>query len=443
VRKPPRGPAFASALVAAWLAGGAADGAPSAGPDALARYAGRPVTALAILGYEITREEVIRREIRTAVGEPLRPELVVADVRRLDNLSIFAEISVAVEETGEGVRLILHLKEMPAWIPWLGFAYTEQDGFSVGPKLSALNLAGQAISLNARAYFGGSNQYAARFSWPWISANHLSVDFYGARLSRADTLNEFEETSYEFTPEVGTYLGETGRLKGKFSLFRMQSDVDGKTLDPANQDTLPRLGLSIGKDTRDSWRFPRKGWQNELELWRTGLGGDGDFWSMNLDLRRWLPIDERQRILVSGLASLQTGVVGEDIPVYLIYRMGGANSIRGYSIEDLGRRLYGKNQLLGTLEYSVNLLPLGRIDFFKFALRLGLDLALFADAGIAWSDSSELAMNRARGGVGAGLRLLVPGTEMVRFDVGWSPEGGVHFHFASGSKPVAQRQRIR
>jgi hypothetical protein len=32
---------------------------------------------------------------------------------------------------------------------------------------------------------------------------------------------------------------------------------------------------------------------------------------------------------------------------------------------------------------------------------------------------------------------------MVRFDVGWSPEGGFHFHFASGSKPVAQRFRLR
>ena len=68
---------------------------------------------------------------------------------------------------------------------------------------------------------------------------------------------------------------------------------------------------------------------------------------------------------------------------------------------------------------------------------------MFTDAGIAWTDSREFALDRARGGVGAGLRLLVPGSEMVRFDMGWSPQGGFNFHFASGSKPVAQRQRIR
>lgn len=109
----------------------------------------------------------------------------------------------------------------------------------------------------------------------------------------------------------------------------------------------------------------------------------------------------------------------------------------------MGRRLYGKDQLIGTAEYSFNLLPLRRWDLWKFAVRLGLDYALFTAAGIAWSESNEFAINRARGGVGTGLRLLVPGSEMVRFDVGWSPEGGFHFHFASGSKPATQRLRLR
>jgi outer membrane protein assembly factor BamA len=183
------------------------------------------------------------------------------------------------------------------------------------------------------------------------------------------------------------------------------------------------------------------GWQNELELWYTG--GDGNSWSANLDLRRWVPLTRRQRLLVSSLTSLQSGTVGVDLPEYLLYRMGGANSIRGYSIDELGRTLYGKNQQIGTLEYSLNLVGVRRFDFWKFAVSMGLDFAVFADAGIAWSEPEDLAMRRARGGLGAGLRLLVPGSEMVRFDVGWSPEGGFHFHFASGSKPVAQRQRIR
>ena len=284
----------------------------------LSRFENALVTKVALSGHKVTREYVITREIRTRVGEPFRADGVSADVQRLDNLSIFAEIGVKAEPDGEGVRLRFRFKEMPPLVPLAGFSYTEEDGFAAGPKLSALNLLGRDMSLTARAYFGGAKQYSVSYSWPWISGNHLSFDFYGARLSRADTLNEFEETSYEFTPPVGRYFGEHGRLKGKFSLFRMKSDVDGKTLSSDNEDVLPRLGASLGWDSRDSWNEPRQGWQNELELWRTGLGGDGDFWTMNLDLRRCLPVPARADA-DQRLASLQSGTVGEDVPVYLIY----------------------------------------------------------------------------------------------------------------------------
>jgi outer membrane protein assembly factor BamA len=132
-----------------------------------------------------------------------------------------------------------------------------------------------------------------------------------------------------------------------------------------------------------------------------------------------------------------------DVPTYMNYFMGGANTIRGYGVTDLGEELSGKNQLLGTAEYSVTLVPLRRWDIWKISLRLGLEAAVFADAGIAWTESRELAMKRARGGLGGGLRLLVPGSEMIRLDVGWSPESGFRFHFANGTKPKAQRARLR
>jgi outer membrane protein assembly factor BamA len=327
----------------------------------------------------------------------------------------------------------------------VGFAYTEENGFSAGPGISALNLTGRQISLRGRVYFGGTTQYWGRATWPWITGNHVSGGLYFAHLRRHDELNQFEETSDEISPRLGTYLGEHGRLNGMFSLFRMRSDTPGKTLSDDNEDLLLRVGASAAWDTRDSWRSPRRGWQNEVELWRTGggLGGDGDFWTLNVDLRRWQPTAPRQRLMVSGLLSLQSGVVGKDLPAYLQYHMGGANSIRGYDVTTLGATLYGKNQLIGTAEYAFNLKPLGRVDIFRWSLRLGLDLALLADVGSAWSEPAQLGWRRTRAGVGAGFRLLVPGPEMLRFDVGWSPEGGFHFHFAGGSKPDAQRKRLR
>ena len=420
-----------------------ARGAPGPGLDA---FAGRRVAAVDIAGHNVTKDWVITREIRTKVGDPLDVSLVDEDVARLDNLSIFAEIRVDATPVGEdAVRLVFTFKEMPSWFPILSYVYTEENGFSWGAGLSAGNLTGRDLSVSARVYFGDLEQQWSRISWPWIRGNHGSFDFYGARYTRPDELRGFEETSYEFTPEVGTWIGDRGWARAKFSYFEMKSDTEGITLSPDGADHLLRLGAALGWDSRDSWRNPRRGGQNEIELWHTGgfLGGDGDWWTLTLDSRRWLPTSRRTKLLLSGLATLQSGTLGEDVPVYMNFFMGGANSIRGYGVTDLGEDLSGKNQLLGTAEYSFTVIPLRRWDLWKISLRLGAEVAVFADAGIAWSESRDFTTRRARGGLGGGLRLLVPGSEMVRLDVGWSPDFGFHFHFANGTKPKAQRARLR
>ena len=70
-------------------------------------------------------------------------------------------------------------------------------------------------------------------------------------------------------------------------------------------------------------------------------------------------------------------------------------------------------------------------------------IAGFVDAGIAWTESRDFALKRARAGGGVGLRLLNPFASVVRLDLGWSPEGGLRFHFAAGLKSARQRERLR
>jgi len=270
--------------------------------EQLERFEGRPVTRLELVGHEVTKDFVVERELETGVGQPFCLATLEADLVRLENLNIFASVDVTPEADADGLALELELKEMPPLIPFVSFQYTEENGFSAGPALSASNLLGRDIQLSGRAHFGGTQTYWARLSYPWITGNHISLDFYGAHLVRDDTLRGFEERSDELTPWLGTYLGDHGRLRGAVSLFRMRSDVDDVTLSPDNDDTLVRLGVALGWDSRDSWRSPHRGWQNELEVWRTGgfLGGDGDFWSMNLDIRRFQPGGQRGTVVAAS-----------------------------------------------------------------------------------------------------------------------------------------------
>jgi outer membrane protein assembly factor BamA len=321
-------------------------------------------------------------------------------------------------------------------------AFTEENGFSIGVGLSASNVTGRDISLSGRALFGGTNNYNALLRWPWITGNHVEFGFLGAHVERTDEVRGFNEKSEEVLPWVGTWFaGDSGRLKAGPRFFRMRSDVPGITLSPDNEDQLYSLGLSLGWDTRDSWNLPRHGWLNEFLVWKTGgaLGGDGDFWTVNFDVRRFQQVSERDTLVLASLLTVQPG----EVPEYFRYYLGGANTIRGYSVED-SKSLSGKNQYLGTVEFRRILLPPRRYDILdRWSFRFGLELAALGDIGIAWDTSNQFAANRLRGGVGIGLRLLHPGAGNTRFDFAWSPEGGFQFHFGGASKMARSRLRLR
>jgi outer membrane protein assembly factor BamA len=109
----------------------------------------------------------------------------------------------------------------------------------------------------------------------------------------------------------------------------------------------------------------------------------------------------------------------------------------------LGSTLFGKNQLLGTLEYRFPLLASREYILMGLAADIGLSGAFFADTGLAWSHRRDFAGDRLQTGVGLGLRLLLPAVDMTRLDIGYSPSGGWQIHFASFAKMRAQRARLR
>ena len=151
----------------------------------------------------------------------------------------------------------------------------------------------------------------------------------------------------------------------------------------------------------------------------------------------------RHTIATGPLLSFQSGEVGVQIPSYMQYFLGGANTIRGYKLKELGREIFGKNQFLYTLEYRYLLVPLKGFKVLKWTVGLGLELAAFGDVGIAWSTADEFSWDRTRFGYGVGIRALVPSIGMVRFDMGVSQYGDVLFNFGIGSIFDARAKKIR
>ena len=208
------------------------------------------------------------------------------------------------------------------------------------------------------------------------------------------------------------------------------------SLSPDGTDVMPTFGTFVTLDTLDSSTNPRNGTWAEGEI--DYAIGDARSWTFIADGRRFQYLAARHGVAAFALASFQTGEVGETLPEYLQFALGGANTVRGWS---LGSRT-GRNQFIGTAEYTFVARQVAPFSIFGFNAYGGLQLVAFADTGLAWNHSAD--RQSAITGYGAGLRVLVPFVDLVRIDVAWGEPGqGAAAYFGISLKAARQRQRVR
>jgi outer membrane protein assembly factor BamA len=400
---------------------------------------GKTVKEIRISALRYTQREIIIRGLASQLGEPYLKENAERDLKRLDRLGIFSSITIEAIEEGDGVVLAVDVKETFPYIPTISLEISDENGLSIGPGFKSINLGGRAISLSASARFGGATTLGASLENPWFAGNHLSYRLEFDQRNRTNEVDNFTEVSTEINLRLGSYLGEYGRIGGHFNFLSLGSDTPGITLSANDRDNTPSLAFFIGYDSRDLWTSPHQGWWNEVDVSKNGglLGGDGDFWRVHFDVRRFQPLASRHTLAFFSLTTLQTGTVGLEIPSYQDFHLGGTNSIRGWGLDSAR----GKNQSINTLEYRYDLMVPRAFSIFGFTIYFGVQAALFGDLGIAWDDSQG---NRWLDGYGFGIRLLIPYVDMIRFDFAFGePGAGLTRQFGIGEKAVQQRDRIR
>ena len=404
---------------------------------------GKNLKDIRIKSLRYTQKEIIFRELASKVGKPYTETNAQKDFAKLDKLDIFSSIEIQPFEEGNDVNLEIRVKELFPYLPFFSYEVTDENGFAGGPGFQSVNLLGRDRFLFGAARFGGATNISVLYEDPWIAGNHLSVTLEFSQRDRFNKLDEFNEIASEGTLRIGSYLGEYGRAGGRFSFISLKSDLPGKTLSSSNRDNVPTLGFFIGYDSRDLWSNPHQGWWNEFELSKTSgfLGGDGDFWSFNFDLRRYVPIIEKHTLALFSLTTLRIGDAGTDIPLHQDFHIGGTNSVRGW---DISPDRSGKNQWINTVEYRVTLMEPKVLSLLGLTADIGFQGALFGDLGVAWDESEEFKKDNFIGGFGLGFRFLVPFVNMFRFDFAFGESGeGFILHIGSLEKPVAQRFRVR
>jgi outer membrane protein assembly factor BamA len=255
--------------------------------------------------------------------------------------------------------------------------------------------------------------------------------------ARRNTLYDFDERATVVDGRFARNWQHALRAGVTGEILVMDTGSSGAALSADGQDFVPTLGTFVTLDTLDSSTNPRVGTWAEVEVDR--LLGDASSWTFILDGRRYQPLSSRHGLGVFALATFQTGELGVTLPDYLQFGLGGANSVRGWS---LGSRR-GRNQAIGSVEYAYVIQPVTPFTVLGLNFYTGLQLVGFGDVGLAWNGHEGEARS-AIDGYGVGLRILVPFVDVVRVELAWGePERGASAYFGVSLKAARQRQRVR
>jgi len=402
---------------------------------------GQVIKEIRLEGNHATDDWIILTSMATKVGDVYTEESAIVDGRRLYGLGIFTAVHFSTIEEADGAILVVSLSEVNPYIPAPSIKITEENGLELGAAISSTNLFGRATRLSAFARGGGALNLGVKFKEPALPGDAWSIGSLNleyAHMERSNSLWDFDEKSDDFFMTVTRNITNTLRWGPRLSLLSVASKQPGVTLNTDNRDYMPGAGLFLQADARNLSIYPTDGWWSELLL--TYSGGDANYWQGTFDYRRYHELaGNRHSVALYTLTSLTSGEVGVDIPDYQLFAIGGANTVRGWA---LGARR-GKNQFLNTLEYWFLWIEPKAYSFWFLRQALGIQLALLADLGTAWSTEDEFHRNWILGG-GGGLRITIPASVMFRFDLAYGQSGAtVGLYIGSGEKAEAQRARVR
>lgn len=381
-----------------------------------------------IVGNSVTRDDVIRKELRIVPGQILDATRIRESERNLARLGIFnmmnggpriyledpdspsafknAIVQVEEDRTGSlnmgaavgsdaGVNLQFALNERNFDI--LRFP-TSWDDFSSG---RAFRGGGQSFSIRAQPGNQFSN-YSVSWTEPSLFNSDYSLNLGGYFFNRF--YSEYHEQRLGGRIGIGKRLDDAWFFNVGFRAenidvgnIAINAPVDYTSVEGVNSLFAPRI--SFIRDTRDSFLRATEG--NKFEVGFEQAFGSYSFPIATIEDSQYFTVYQRpdgsgRHVLVfHGIL----GFSGEDTPVYERWFLGGARNLRGFAFRGAGPdvngyKVGGTFNMVGNVEYQI---PLDARD--------NLMAVAFCDFGTVESD---ISIRDFRLSVGAGLRINVP-----------------------------------
>lgn len=414
------------------------------------------IREIKIIGNELTKDEVIRRQIALGPGDRYDGSLVELSERGLKRTDYFNTVRTSLDFADQEdlfTNLIFDVDEGKQGNFTFGGGFSTDEGVGGFTELRLNNFdlsnwpnftgGGQQLALKLNV---GSqrNQYSLSFTDPEILGYPFALGFdvfndsYQIR-GGANYTEDRKGGQLRLGKTLSNFVTYSGSLRYETSdITGLPFFVNPVIRQQTGKSTTISVRNELERNTLNAFRDPSKGSQHVLSLELAGLGGDNDFYKLYLDSTWYRAVDKDEKWILSF--HTREGYVAEYgssnyVPLTDKFYAGGTSTVRGYKNRDIGPKakefiFFGNDFPLGG-----NLLYVGNLEM-KYKLTEQVRFYTFFDAGGVWDDS-DFNLGDMRYSVGLGIGVEVPALGPIRVDYGFplnpdDSQGSGRLHLISG-----------
>jgi outer membrane protein insertion porin family len=396
-----------------------------------------------IAGNTRTLDNVIRRELTVYPGDLFQRSDFIRSIRNIFYLNFFSDVypDFAEIDGSPDVDLIFNVVEKTTGRAGVGAGYGAQDGLNGYLEFSEDNIFGRGQRVAVNYQFSKTKQdIHLSFTEPWFRDTPLLLG--GELFHTTSNYSQYDKRKTGGSIIVGRPIPWLDYTSASIRYTLQRVDVFNITTDSTSYyfdlwDTdWPQwdssIRLSLTRDSRDRKVFPGDGAMNTVSAEYSGgfLGGDIGFQKYLIDSNWYVPAFWRFFVTLRARAGLVAGFADLEPPAYELFELGGTGfyGLRGYGSRTIGavegfETVGGRTMLILSAEYRLRIID-------------QIQLALFGDAGNAWSSISSTNLSEMNRGAGIGIRVEVPMLGILGLDYAYGfdgPDSGWRPHFQIGT----------
>jgi len=394
-----------------------------------------------ILGNIKTRDNVIRREFRLKEGEVFDGSKLKRSKQRINNLNYFEDVKIDTHrgQDPDLIDILTSVTERPTGSFTVGIGFSSVENFIFSTSITQDNLFGNGQRLGLNAHLSSiRTNFRISFTEPRLFDSEISLGF--------DLFNEDEDfLSFDAQSTGGGFrLGKNISEYESVGLKYRLANVETSGVDSSDETEFFKNGTRLTSrvvptyiyDSRDNFLNPSTGWRHVVGFELAGLGGT-KFTKYFYEVTYYHPLVGKFVGAAHARINYADGYGGDKLPAFERFFMGGATSLRGYTIQDVGPKnddddpIGGNQSLLFNLEVQYPFTKAFRGFVF-------FDRGNIYGGGFDTSTTSNsFDLGEMRSSIGAGIRFISPFGPLgfaygIKLDKK-SGEEAAEFHFSAGS----------